>query len=150
MGTECIGTPAAMWRVNGDVDPFGNTYDCQMSELTMGDIDTATLAIMIGIYAGVDRSNTDAFLKQLSYIYAGKDRLRWLSRRLHEHETETVRECNNVQRSNLPYGTFGDDAMAFTLAVDGNNTENGYDVCKAAEKRLKWLSSKLEKYDVQC
>ena len=146
-----VGTPSAKWRLIGNDDPFGDEYDCPMEDIVMGDISSVELASTIDSLAGIGTGSHYAlFLKKLSYVMAGKDRIRWLSRCLHVHESDIVRECNDVLRSKLPYGSHGDDAMAFTLAVDGSDPYLCSDVCYAASRRIKWLVSRLEKYHIQC
>ncbi|UKA04638.1 hypothetical protein [Photobacterium damselae] len=148
--TVSCSTPAAKWRELGESDPFGDRYNCPMSELVSGNIDTPTLAMMIGACVSTDMKDQCDLIIMLPYMMAGKERLRWCSRRLHELESDIVRESNNAQRSGLLFGYYSDDAMAFNLAVDGNDSKRGYDICKAAEQRLNWLASQLKKYNIEC
>lgn len=70
-------TPAAKWRDNGEQDPFSDRYDCERSELAMGHMTDDEMANAVFMHG-------DMPLGGIAYLNAAKDRIRWLSRSLHQ------------------------------------------------------------------
>jgi hypothetical protein len=88
---NCIeSTPAAEWRLNGEPDPHGSSYDCERAKLCMGKLTDDELAN--GAYMNYDvrppiQSIIDGkAFSPIAWMTAVKERIRWLSRRLVEAE----------------------------------------------------------------
>lgn len=79
-------TPAATWRVEGEADPHGSTYDCERAALCMGKLTDDELAN--GAYMNYDvRPPLQDIIagtasSPIAWMTAVKDRIRWLSRKL--------------------------------------------------------------------
>lgn len=71
-------TPAAKWRKNGEADPHGDKYDCERAKLAKGDLTDDELANGMYLY---DHRNG---FESIFWLTAGKERIRWLSRKLVE------------------------------------------------------------------
>lgn len=71
-------TPAANWRKNGEPDPHGTDYDCERAKLAKGHLTDDELAN--GLYMCDHRTSWES----IGWLTAGKERIRWLSRRLVE------------------------------------------------------------------
>jgi hypothetical protein len=65
-------TPAARWRQEGQPDPHGRRYDCERAQLALGELSDDELA------------NAVYLEPTIVTLTAAKDRIRWLSRKLHE------------------------------------------------------------------
>lgn len=74
--TKDLGTPAARWREEGQPDPHGNRYNCERSQLMMGNRTDDELANAVFLY---DHRNG---LESMALLTAAKDRIRWLSRQI--------------------------------------------------------------------
>lgn len=84
-GRVRLGTPGARWAATGEPDPHGTRYDCERSELAMGNLSDDELANAVFIHG--DRNLTFAQMTSgelpgSAYLAAAKDRIRWLSRAL--------------------------------------------------------------------
>ena len=91
-------TPSSNWNAAGEVDPHGETYNCERSALSMGTLTDDELANAVFLY-GNQRPNIDDVISgkahmPIVYLTAAKERIRWLSRSLVKAETElaTLRE----------------------------------------------------------
>jgi hypothetical protein len=74
-------TPASRWASDGRVDPHGKRYDCEREDLIGGDMTDDEAANHVGM-TGRDDLDFEARLS------VGKDRIRWLSRKLVAAEAE--------------------------------------------------------------
>lgn len=71
------------WRELGEPDPFGSRYECERTELDMGEMTDDMVAFELG---AVTRSDL-----RLPMIHAAAvARIRWLSRRLHAEEAKVA------------------------------------------------------------
>jgi hypothetical protein len=80
-------TPPNRWRANGEPDPHDNHYDCERAQLTMGSLTDDELANAVFMNYDVRPNFQDiidgkAFMP-IAYVTAAKERIRWLSRKLH-------------------------------------------------------------------
>lgn len=88
------GTPASHWRARGEPDPHGALYDCDRSDLTLGELTDDELANEAFLrYNEVpnmaDLLNGTAKMP-IVYMTAAKDRIRWLSRQLFKTSQQIV------------------------------------------------------------
>lgn len=86
-------TPAASWIVNGEPDPHEGQYTGKLrKDLAMGDMTDDELANAIFMNYNIIPSVNDLIsgkgVMPIAYMTAGKDRIRWLSRKLVEAEKE--------------------------------------------------------------
>lgn len=80
------GTPAAAWRVNGELDPHAGRYDGERARLAMGDLtddELANAAFMnYDVRPPLQEIMAGRAHSPIAYMMAVKDRIRWLSRKL--------------------------------------------------------------------
>lgn len=85
-------TPAAHWREKGEPDPHGSYYDRERAELPLGNMTDDELANAVFMYGDTKPSIAeimDGTAKMpIVYLTAGKERIRWLSRKLIEAEQQ--------------------------------------------------------------
>lgn len=85
-------TPAAHWREKGEPDPHGSYYDRERAELPLGNLTDDELAnevFMWGDHKPSVAEIMDGTAKMpIVYLTAGKERIRWLSRKLIEAEQQ--------------------------------------------------------------
>ena len=86
-------TPAAQWRERGEKDPFGDEYNCPRSALPKGKLTDDELANAMFL---CDHRNS---LESIGWLTAGKERIRWLSRRLVEAEQKIAELEKNVPKT---------------------------------------------------
>lgn len=135
--TESVGTPAAQWRLNGEADPFGLQYECQVDELTLGQFSNNELAARL-------RNLWSEGFMMIGVITAVKERIRWLSRRLYELEGDEGRTENNLSRSELLMGDKTDDELANLAFMEADAfTARATDFQKAGAERIEWLVGRL-------
>lgn len=83
-------TPAARWRENGNADPCGeNTYNCERAKLCKGHLTDDELANEVFLY------NHRQGHESIAYLTAAKERIRWLSRKLVEANSQGESEYPN-------------------------------------------------------
>lgn len=79
-------TPAARWREKGEADPHEGKYDCQRSDLTMGNLTDDELANEVFLNGDARPSIKEMLdgnlMPSVVYLTAAKERIRWLSRQL--------------------------------------------------------------------
>jgi hypothetical protein len=82
-------TAAANWRKNGEADPHGHRYDCDRSQLAMGNLSDDELANSVFLHgdgthgrAPVSEVVAGRAFWPIAWLTAAKDRIRWLSRKL--------------------------------------------------------------------
>ena len=127
--SELKGTAFADWRVKGESDPHDDHYNCDVNSLCMGDTPCVVIYSMLEV----------AYASPLSVgiLTAGKERLRWLSRKLHKLTGED--DQVNIRRSELPMGNLTDDVMANYFYL-----EETKDSLKAGSERIKWLLKEID------
>ena len=80
------GTPAARWRENGNLDPHGSRYDQDRAELPLGNLTDDELANAVFLHGdnkpSIEEIAAGTAKMPIVYLTAGKERIRWLSRRL--------------------------------------------------------------------
>ena len=85
-------TPAAHWREKGEPDPHGSYYDRERAELPLGDFTDDELANALFMYGDTKPSIAEVIAGTAKmpsvYLSAGKERIRWLSRKLIEAEQQ--------------------------------------------------------------
>ena len=86
-------TPAAKWREEGEKDPFGDEYNCPRSALPKGKLTDDELANAMFL---CDHRTS---LESIGWLTAGKERIRWLSRRLVEAERRIAELEKNVPKT---------------------------------------------------
>lgn len=89
-------TPAAKWREEGEKDPFGDEYNCPRSALPKGKLTDDELANAMFL---CDHRTS---LESIGWLTAGKERIRWLSRRLVEAEQRVAELEKNALQKDLP------------------------------------------------
>lgn len=100
-------TPAAEWRVNGEPDPHGTSYDCERAQLCMGKLTDDELAN--GAFMNYDvrppiQSIIDGkAFSPIAWMTAVKDRIRWLSRSLVASEDRDQKVKELIEQS-IEYG----------------------------------------------
>ena len=109
-GRVRLGTPGARWAATGEPDPHGTRYDCERSDLAMGNLSDDELAN--AVFINGDRNPTFAQMTSgelpgSAYLTAAKDRIRWLSRAL------AAAEALSAQPSPGGQG----DARSFVIAA---------------------------------
>lgn len=80
-----MNTPSSKWFANGDKDPHEGKYDCERHELTLGDLTDDELANEVFMW-GDHKPSVEELLSgnakiSTHYLTAGKERIRWLSRK---------------------------------------------------------------------
>lgn len=80
------GTPSARWKQDGQPDPHGNRYECERSDLIMGQHTDDELANSLFL------CNHRASLDSIGLLTAAKDRILWLSRALEAERTKHAAE----------------------------------------------------------
>lgn len=81
-------TPAAQWRLDGELDPHGTDYDGERATLTLGQLTDDELAN--GVFMNADQPMDIArilardpnYHPPIAWLTAAKERIRWLSRAL--------------------------------------------------------------------
>ena len=127
--SELKGTVFANWRIKGEKDPHDDYYNGDVKSLCMGDTPCVVIYSMLEV----------AYKSPLSIgvLTAGKERLRWLSRKLYKLTGED--DEVNIRRSRLPMGSLTDDVMANYFYL-----EETIDSLKAGSERIKWLLEEIE------
>lgn len=85
-------TPAAHWREKGEPDPHGSYYDRERAELPLGNLTDDELANEVFMWGDHKPSVAEIVngtaKMPIVYLTAGKERIRWLSRKLIEAEQQ--------------------------------------------------------------
>ena len=89
-------TPGAVWRENGEDDPHGDKYSCPRSALPKGNLTDDELAN--GMFICDHRTS----LESIGWLTAGKERIRWLSRRLAAAERRIAELVKDYRIKDLP------------------------------------------------
>ncbi|WP_318521240.1 hypothetical protein [Photobacterium leiognathi] len=129
------GTASANWREIDNIDPHGTDYQCERTALLLGDISDLELV-----------SYEQPSIKSLPLsrlLTAIKERIRWLSRKLSDLETEAQTITHNIARSKLYMGDLTDDELANNIIIYGNVGKYTARYLLAARDRIKWLNSLL-------
>jgi hypothetical protein len=71
------GTPAALWRANGQPDPHCDLYGCDRARLAGGHLSDDEVAFKVAMLMRNDREHE-------AILAIARDRIRWLSRKLVE------------------------------------------------------------------
>ena len=122
-------TPFARWRENGEPDPHGEYYHDDIASTACGHYPSEVIALAL-VYG--DHNHTLIF-----WLTAGKERLRWLSRKLYK---ETSDHTNiNQQRARLLLGNLTDDELANQFYM----TESEEDL-QAGRERIMWLVDEIK------
>tara|TARA_R110001606_G_scaffold280998_1_gene429734 strand:+ start:250 stop:552 length:303 start_codon:yes stop_codon:yes gene_type:complete len=88
-------TPSSRWNQESRSDPHGERYDCQRSELPMGDMTDDELANAVFMYGDKVPSFEDLIAGNakmpIAYLTAAKERIRWLSRALEKSKASEAK-----------------------------------------------------------
>lgn len=117
-------TPFAKWRENGEPDPHGTHYSGESTSLCMANVSSEMLA--------EDLVTVNKGLLFIGVLTAGKERLRWLSRKLYRLADD--HDAINAHRATMPKGQYSDDEMANAFYL----TESPEDL-RAGAARIVWL-----------
>jgi hypothetical protein len=83
-----ISTPDAIWRVKGEEDPHGAMYNGERAALMLGNLTDDELANAVYIHGNAHPHPADIIagkaISGIVYLTAAKERIRWLSRKVHE------------------------------------------------------------------
>jgi hypothetical protein len=123
-----MSTVFADWLESGESDPFNGHYDGGIDKLALGHMPTKVLMALLEPMAGS--------LGGIVYLAAGKERLRWLSKRLFDKSND--HDGVNQRRAALPNGELSDYRLANHFFL----TESADDI-QAAVARIKFLSDEL-------
>lgn len=123
-------TPFAKWREEGQPDPHGELYEGDGVRLACPDIPSDILADMLGRVISPSMTN-------IAILTAGKERLRWLSRKL--YRLAGNHEEINTRRAATLKGHYTDDEMANAFYL----SESPEDL-RAGRHRILWLLKELE------
>lgn len=127
-------TAFSNWRENGGKDPFQDYLE--KGNITCKDINSKLLSQILLLLSD---SNANPISKGVM-LAAGKERLRWLSRKLYSisHNHEEI--CS--ERATLKLGNLTDDQLANKFFM----TEESFDILAGSE-RIEWLYEKIIKID---
>lgn len=85
-------TPAAHWREKGEPDPHSSYNNMERAALALGDLTDDELANAVFLYGDTQPSIAEVIAgtakMPIVYLTAGKERIRWLSRKLIEAEQQ--------------------------------------------------------------
>lgn len=125
--SKTTGTPFAVWLENGEEQPYGGDYE---NEAPAPQYPHAVIAMSL-VHTGLGISS-------IMWLTMGKERLRWLSRRLYRLATE--HEPYNIVRATMLNGSMTDDelANAFYLSESREDMDAGHD-------RIMWLDKEINK-----
>ena len=124
-------TPFAKWRENNEEDPHGTYYNGDKSKVGYSNIPCEILADML--------IRLPASYTSIAILTAGKERLRWLSRKLYKLTNEH-QEINEMRAKTL-LGDLTDDELANKFYL----SEELEDL-KAGRKRILWLTQLINNY----
>lgn len=83
-----ISTPDAVWRVKGEKDPHGTLYNGERAALMLGHMTDDELANAVYLHGNSHPHPNDIItgkaISGIAYLTAAKERIRWLSRKVHE------------------------------------------------------------------
>ena len=100
--------PVPGWRELGEADPHGDSYNCPRESLTLSSLTDDQLANAVFLHGNTVPNIGDVIAGRakmpIVYLTAAKDRIRWLSRRLHEAEAE-VQRLRAAQEALSPFAT---------------------------------------------
>lgn len=123
-------TPFAKWREEGQPDPHGDLYEGDDVRLAYADIPSDVLAEMLPRLISPSMTT-------IGVLTAGKERLRWLSRKLYRLADD--HEEINARRAETLLGHYTDDEMANAFYL----SESPEDL-RAGRHRILWLLKELE------
>lgn len=123
-------TPFAKWREEGQPDPHGNHYEGDDARVACPDIPSDLLADMLPRLIGPS-------ITSIGVLTAGKERLRWLSRKL--YRLADNHEEINARRAETLLGHYTDDEMANAFYL----SESPEDL-RAGRHRILWLLKEIE------
>lgn len=126
---EIDSTPFAKWRENNDEDPHSDSYDQDVKFLAYGDFSHEVVAQSL--------ISDPSKILFFTWVMAGKDRLRWLSRKLYSLN-KNHQEINR-SRATLLLGHLTDDELANKFFL----TESMEDL-KAGRERILWLNDRIQ------
>lgn len=123
-------TPFAKWRENGEPDPHGDHYDREDATLAHANIPSDILADMLPRSPSMGLSN-------IGILTAGKERTRWLSRKLYRLATD--HDGINRRRAETLLGHYTDDEMANAFYLSEAPEE-----LRAGRHRILWLLKEIK------
>lgn len=123
-----MGTPSSHWRATGDKDPHAGMYDFERASLTMGKLTDDELANgmfmnydqplnVAGVLAGTHSS-------AIAWMTAGKDRIRWLSRKLAKTEAHIAAMNEQIEVSRMALISAAVETIRATIVVEGETPEH--------------------------
>jgi hypothetical protein len=121
-------TPFAKWRDDGETDPHGEHYSKGVESLAHGNYPSEFIAHALTVNV------SDIFF--ITWLTAGKERLRWLSRKLY-NQAHNHKEINE-HRACLLLGHLTDDELANEFYL----SESIEDL-KAGRERILWLNERI-------
>ena len=130
--SELKSTPFAKWIEDGDNDPHGNYYSQDVTNIACGHYPHYVVSFGI-LHGGEGHSN-------IFWLTAGKERLRWLSRKLHSLTSDHIKI--NQRRASLLNGGMTDDQLANQFFL----TEAKEDL-QAGHMRMAWLIKEINKLE---
>ena len=121
-------TPFAKWQENNEPDPYGELYTQDDKKIAYGHYPSEVIAqALIHNVSG---------LIFISWLTAGKEHLRWLSRKLYRLTND--HKAINENRALTSLGHLTDDELANTFYL----SENIEDL-KAGRDRILWLLDRI-------
>lgn len=122
-------TPFAKWRENNEPDPHGDYYSQALDKVAYSNYSHELIAQ--ALTTGV----SEMFF--ITWLTAGKERLRWLSRKLYSL-ADDHKEINEY-RATLSLGHLTDDELANQFFL----SESIEDL-KAGRDRILWLNDRIK------
>ena len=122
-------TPFAKWRENNEPDPHGEHYSKGDKQIAYGHYPSEVIATAL-----VHNVSDMLFI---SWLTAGKEHLRWLSRKLHRLTND--HKAINEKRALTSLGHLTDDELANTFYL----SESLEDL-KAGRDRILWLIDRIK------
>lgn len=119
-------TPFAEWLEKGDKQPYGGDYE---NEAPASQYPSEVIAMSL--------VSTSLGISQIMWLTMGKERLRWLSRKLYRLVTNHA--DYNEKRAAMPNGDMTDDelANAFFMSESRQDLQAGHD-------RIMWLIAEIK------
>lgn len=121
-----VSTPFAKWLEDGEEQPYGGDYE---NEAPAEKYPSEVIAMAL--------VNTGLGFSKIMWLTMGKERLRWLSRKLYRLAVE--HEDYNKKRATMLNGEMTDDelANAFFLSETKEDLQAGHD-------RIMWLAKEIK------
>lgn len=127
--TSVRSTPFSQWQEEGKDDPHGEHYSQDINTILCGDIPSVAIADSLLTFT--------TSMSRIAALSAGKERLRWLSRKL--YSLTDNHNSINEERAMLLCGDMTDDALANAFFLSEEKAD-----LEAGRERIIWLHGKIQ------